>query len=58
MAHVFFFLHVHCMIVIHFQACAHVISNAHKLITSLGLGSGMGRMNIHFLFVLASVIKS
>ena len=41
MAHVFF-VHVHCMIVIHFQACTHVISNAHYLIISLGLWSGMG----------------
>ena len=34
------------MTVIHFQACTHVISNAHELITSLGLGSGMERMSI------------
>ena len=38
------------MIVLCFQGCTHVINNAHKLTTSLGCESGMGRMNILFVY--------
>ena len=51
-------VYVHCIIVIHFQACTDVISNPHKLITSLGLGSGMERMKILFILIHVFVNKS
>ena len=48
---------LHCVIEIHFQTCTHVTSNAHQLITSIGLGSGMGRMDVLCILLLVSVNK-